>query len=251
MEGKYIYGIIETPQDHRFGAVGIQEEEVYTLGTERLAMVVSHYSESEKNYVPSSRENMLAHQLTLEKVMEEYTLLPVKFGTVAANESKIQDLLQRREKEFLQAIREIEGKVELGLKALWKDLPSIFAEIVEENDDIKRLKQKAERRQDQSLFIEIGKMVQEALANKKQSSAESILEVLNPTAVSTKLNANLTDAMYLNASFLVSKGREKEFDNLVEEIGEQYEQKVKFKYVGPLAPYNFVTLNIPPEEWEI
>ncbi len=251
MEGKYIYGIIATTQDYRFGAIGLQEEEVYTIGTDSLAMLVSRYSESAKEYVPSSREFMLAHQKTIEKVMEEHTVLPVKFGTVAANESRIMELLLRRTKEFTQAISEIEGTIELGLKALWVDLPAVFADIAQNDPGVRRLKEKAERRQDQSLLIEVGKLVQEALAKRKEEAAETILSCLKPSALAVKQNANLTDAMFLNASFLVNKGREKEFDNVVEELAEQHASTVKFKYVGPLAPYNFINLNIPPEEWEL
>ena len=56
--------------------------------------------------------------------------------------------------------------------------------------------------------------------------------------------------MFINASFLVSKGREKEFDNIMEELSETYNNRMKFLYVGPLPPYNFVNITIYQEEWE-
>ena len=54
----------------------------------------------------------------------------------------------------------------------------------------------------------------------------------------------------MNASFLVGKGREKEFDNVMEEISEAYKERMRFLYAGPLPPYNFVNVTIYQEEWE-
>jgi hypothetical protein len=56
--------------------------------------------------------------------------------------------------------------------------------------------------------------------------------------------------MFINTSFLVGKGREKEFDNLMEEVGETYINRARFTYTGPLPPYNFVNITIYQEEWE-
>ena len=56
--------------------------------------------------------------------------------------------------------------------------------------------------------------------------------------------------MFVNASFLVDKGREKEFDNIMGDLSEEYKRKVKFMYTGPLPVFNFVNIVIYPEEWE-
>ena len=56
--------------------------------------------------------------------------------------------------------------------------------------------------------------------------------------------------MFVNAAFLVDKGREKEFDNIMDELGDKYKDRTKFLYVGPLPPFNFVNIVIYPEEWE-
>jgi hypothetical protein len=54
----------------------------------------------------------------------------------------------------------------------------------------------------------------------------------------------------MNAAFLADKGKEKEFDNIMEELSDKYENKVKFMYAGPLPVFNFVNIVIYPEEWE-
>ena len=65
-----------------------------------------------------------------------------------------------------------------------------------------------------------------------------------------RVNATVGDEMFLNAAFLVGKGRDKEVDNIVEDISDAYKDRASFTYVGPLPPYNFVNLVIYPEAWE-
>ena len=65
-----------------------------------------------------------------------------------------------------------------------------------------------------------------------------------------KLNKTIGVEMFMNASFLVDKGREKEFDNVMDDLGEKYKGRIRFMYAGPLPVFNFVNIVIYPEEWE-
>jgi hypothetical protein len=48
--------------------------------------------------------------------------------------------------------------------------------------------------------------------------------------------------MALNASFLVDRSAQKEFDAEVDRIAEEQGGRLRFKYTGPLAPHSFVEL---------
>jgi len=65
-----------------------------------------------------------------------------------------------------------------------------------------------------------------------------------------KLNKVSGDEMFINASFLVGKGREKEFDNVMDDLSDEYIDRIKFFYAGPLPIFNFANIKIYPEEWE-
>jgi len=56
--------------------------------------------------------------------------------------------------------------------------------------------------------------------------------------------------MFINAAFLVNNGREKEFDNIMDDLSDRYQDRMKFMYAGPLPVFNFVNIVIYPEEWE-
>ncbi|MEM1136432.1 MAG: GvpL/GvpF family gas vesicle protein [Bacteroidota bacterium] len=249
-QGIYIYGIIQTSQDRIFHIEGLQNEQVSTIGFDGLAAVTSTYEFTDREYVKSSRTNMLTHQKVLELVMEEFSVLPFSFGTIANTITDVNNLITNRYTVFQKNFNYIEGRVELGVKGLWKEPDKIFASIAANNEEIKSLKAHIQKTGDQSAMIEVGKKVAQLLQAKKESMAEEIYNLLRRSAVDFKLNQTVTDAMFLNASFLVEKSREIEFDNLMEEIGEKYAMEVDFKYVGPLPAYNFIDLSIELEEWE-
>lgn len=252
-EGKYIYCIIDTKQERNFGSIGIggRGDDVLTIGYNNLSMVVSNHPIAK---LVVSRENMLAHQKILEKVMGEFdSVLPARFGTIASNADEIRNLLDRRYTEFKNALKDMDHKVELGVKGLWIDMSAIFKEITEENKEIKRLKEKIQNDSNKKNIqakMEVGKMVERALTKKKEKEAEEIVDALRKMAFDHKLNKTIGDEMFMNAAFLVDKGREKEFDNIMDDLGKEYKHRVKFMYVGPLPPYNFVNITIYPEEWE-
>lgn len=251
-EGKYIYCIIETRQERNLGPVGIGErgDEVLTVGYDDLSMVVSNFPLTK---ITASKENLLTHQKVIEEVMKEFdSVLPVRFGTIAFSADEIRNLLDRRYREFKTVIRDMNHKIELGVKGLWKNMEIIFSEIVDGNEAIKNLKKAltVEDSYDLQARMDLGRMVKKALDKKKEEQAEKIIDRLRRTSCEHRLSNTLGDAMFINAAFLVDKGREKEFDNIMDDLSEECTDRIKFIYAGPLPVFNFVNIVIYPQEWE-
>lgn len=247
-EGQYLYGIVGTSEERNFGPIGIGSRDVETIACRDLSAVVS--TAPMGRYV-LSKDNLLTHERVLERVMREQTVLPVRFCTVAANAEEIRQLLDRRSRELRHLLRDMDGKVELGLKAFWGHMDRIFQEIVDENEGIKRLKAEiAERpvRQTHAQRIAVGEMVQAALVAKKEREGEDLLSGLKRLSVEYRLNRTIGDKMLLNAAFLVDRNREKEFDDLVQRLDLRCRARIKFAYVGPVPPYNFVHLALHAEQ---
>jgi len=252
-EGKYIYCIVGTKQERNFGPIGIggRGDDVLTIGYNDLSMVVSSHPITK---FVVNRDNMLVHERVIEEVMKEFDgVLPVRFGTIASNADEIRNLLDRRYREFKSELLDADHKVELGVKGLWKNMDVIFKEIVDENKVIKRTKediQNDKNKKNIQAKMEVGKMVEKALEKKKEKEAERIVDVLRRTAFDYKLNKTIGDEMFMNAAFLVDKGREKEFDNIMDDLSRKYMDRTKFMYVGPMPVFNFANIVIYPEEWE-
>jgi len=249
-EGKYIYCIIAEGEQKTFGNLGIGErgDELYTVCFNDIAAVVSN-SPIKKYRV--SRENLIPHERVMEEVMRNYTVLPVRFGTIAEDEEKVKRILEREHDRFVDLLKRFEGKKELGLKATFKE-EVIYKDILENYKDIRVLKEKIATLPCEKTYfqrMEIGRMVEAALQKEKEIYREDILGTLSPLALEVKTNNTYGDRMILNAAFLIEQRREAEFDQKVRELGDKYNNKMKFMYVGTVPPFNFVNLVIETERY--
>jgi len=246
-EGKYLYCVINESGDRNFGPTGIgnRGDEVHTLCFRDLACVIS--STPMTKYV-ISRENLIAHEKVIEEAMKDYSaVLPVRFCTIATSTEEVRNLLMKRYQELNNLLRAMDNKVELGLKVFWQDMENIFKEIGSTHKEIKSFKENLIKKSTSISLdkkVDLGKKVKEALEKKREDEAEEILDVLSPKCVSLRSNKIVGDNMILNCAFLVDKAHEREFDDIIEDLTQKYKDRLKFKYVGPVAPFNFAELVI-------
>ncbi len=243
-EGRYIYCIIGIGESKTFGHLGIggRNDLLYTVCFDNLAAVVS---DSPLMKYSISRENTIAHEKAIEEVMKEYTVLPARFGTIAEDEEKVKQILEKESGNFKTLLAKMEGKKELGLKAIFKE--GIYADILVKYEEIRVLKEElVNLPPERTIYqrVEIGRMVQEALEKEKERYKSQILDVLSPLVEELKINNNYGERMFLSAAFLINKDKEELFDQKVQEFDAKYGEKVNFKYVGTVPPFNFVNLVI-------
>ncbi len=210
-EGQYIYAIIETDREVNFGPMGMGKEkgDVYTTVHNGLGAVIS---DSPVIQYPVTRANTMTHQSVMETVMKEYPMLPVRFGTVSEGLDPIRKkLLKERQNELSETLTYMRGKIELGLKAIWRDMPPVFHEIVTQNKEIGRLRDRLLKRRGgvQRDQVRLGEMVKKALENWKEQQEKAILQPLDGLWVEQKRNSCFGDQMIANAAFLVKKEKER------------------------------------------
>ena len=205
----------------------------------------------------STRANMMAHETVIERVMKEFTVLPVRFSTVTRKDSgsPVDDiqhkLLGKRYKEFLKLHDEMDDKVELGLKALWRDEKAIYQEIVAEHGELRKIRDSVEGKSPEATHFDrmhLGEMVKKALDRKREKEAKKLVARLRPVTDRLLENRNMMDRMVLNAAFLVSKNRERECDEIVKGLDEELGERMTFKYVGPTPPFSFCEIIVNWEE---
>ncbi|MDI6807477.1 MAG: GvpL/GvpF family gas vesicle protein [Candidatus Eisenbacteria bacterium] len=246
--GLWVYCVI-----HNRGILNLETQgihgtsPVHTVAHGDFAMVVS--AEPMKKY-RLARDFLIAHQLVNEKVMQTQPVLPVKFCTMAKNaEQIVEQVLKQKEKteEFRKTFAEIDGKNEYGLRARWKNMDQVFADLTQENEKVKTAKERALRLSNSErhvALIDIGHVVKEALEEKNARTAELLIRELAPHAVQYKRQNVLGDMNILNTAFLVDAERQVRFDLAVNTLVERYESLMQFKYVGPAPPFNFVEIVI-------
>ncbi len=240
--GRYIYGIIPRPPLLSFNLTGIDEKPVTVVPFENLAAVVS---ESPVRRYEVSRDYVLKHEWVIEQLMQYYTVLPVRFGTVAANEDDIRVKLLRRHFGSLHGmLKRLDNKVELGVKAWW-NRERVFAVLLDDEPELRLFRDTlATRPAAESLYerVQLGQMVEQALTTRRSNDAQRILDLLRPLAQQVHESPIGDDMMVVNAAFLVDKRRESVFDARVRALDEESGDLMNFRYVGPLPPFNFVSL---------
>ncbi|MEI6141338.1 MAG: GvpL/GvpF family gas vesicle protein [Mariniphaga sp.] len=246
-EGIYLYCIIRNSRAIDFGPMGIgnRADMVYTINFKDISMVVS---KSGSMRYEARRVNLTAHQLVLEEVMKQFSILPIRFSTISGSydESKILTILEKEYDKFSDLLDKMNGKKELGLKVMAIEEP-IFKYILEKYDDIRLLKEKlAKLDPDKAHYqlMKIGEMVEKALVKENSSFSDNIISMLTPLSEEVKINDKFGERMILNAAFLIKDENESEFDKAILAFDSQYGNLLSFKYVGSLPPYNFVNLVI-------
>ena len=253
--GKYVYCIIATSYECNFGPIGIggAGDLVSTIAFEGLSMVVSDHP---LDHFVLNPENILAHQKVIEAVMKEFnSVIPVRFGTVAATPDEIRNLLNRRYSELSEILERFENKVEYNVKGSWRKIADIYKEIDKENQELKVLKNEIDNTEDEEkknmLITKAGNIIQDALQKKEAFEEEEIVSAFRKTVVAQKRNKTHSEREFMNTAFLLNKGREIEFDNIMTALGEKFKDRYDFIYTGPLPIFNFVDLRILPEKWEL
>jgi hypothetical protein len=254
-DGKYIYCIIASNYDVNLGYIGVggRGDLVSTIGFDGLCMVVSDHPLSRFVVNP---ENMLAHQKVIEVVMKEFrSILPVRFGTIAATPDEIRNLLNRRYSEFMELLKQFENKVEFNVRGTWKNMEVIFNEIDKAHPELQQIRAEIEKITDPEKknikITEAGNLVTIALIEKKMEETEKIIDAFRKSVFEYKHNKTNGDAIFMNTAFLVNSGREVEFDNIMANLGARFDDRSNFVYTSPLPIFNFIDLKIFPEKWEL
>ena len=240
---KYVYGVVpaaaEPPARSGIGGAAVQ-----TLVSGDAAALVSDVPEGE---LVAGREELTVHAQVLEDALESGVVLPMRFGAVMSDADAVKEqLLDRHHDTLLAQLAELEGKVELHLRAVFEET-ALMTEVVRENPDIAALREALHGQDEDATYydrIRLGEMVAAAVEGKRESEGQEILDVLSPLALAVETGELSHERMALNASFLVERERIAAFDEAVDELGRARAGRVRMKYTGPLPAHSFVELAV-------
>ncbi|MDP2279984.1 MAG: GvpL/GvpF family gas vesicle protein, partial [Nitrospirota bacterium] len=189
---------------------------------------------------------LLKHQQVIEKVIDSYTLIPMRLGTYAFNIEEVKEILCKGYMKFKDIFRKIDNKIEIDVVATWNDLNSVIKEIGEAQE-IKELKEKMMSKtegisvEDQ---IKVGSLIKNILNAKREKISSEVKSVLEGVSIDLKMHDLLDDRMIFNAAFFIDKVRKNEFEKELDALNESYGGKIDFRCVGPLPPYSFYTAEV-------
>ena len=242
-EREYLYCFLRESEPQTFSCkgMGARGDAVTTIHYRDLAAVISSSAVGEYE---SNRRNMLTHTRVQEEVMQGYSILPVRFNTVAPDRETIYRLLQQRYAELQGLLDGLMGKFEMGLKALWYE-GVVFDELLAEHANIRKLRDSLQGRSvDETYYerIRLGEMIEKALQQKREAEEMRILEAVRPYVRDLHISPLISDRMIVNVSLLVDREREPALNAVIQTLDAEMGKRILFRYVGPVPPYNFVNV---------
>jgi Gas vesicle synthesis protein GvpL/GvpF len=245
--GLYVYGIVPADVEIEPDASGVGNPpgEISTVAHGEIAALVSSIATDE---VLGRPEDLEAHAALLDGAAAEVPVLPMTFGGVLSGPEQVtEELLIPHHDEFAGALRELEGKAEFIVHGRYRS-EAVFAEILQENPKLEQLRQQVRSKSEdagRNDRIALGEAVNNALAGKRETDTAAVANALGeldlPVAVREPTHEE--DAVHL--ACLVEIARQEEFESAVERIADEWEGRVQFRLLGPLAPYDFVVSKVP------
>lgn len=261
--GLYLYAFIPTNLDIIFDTQAAADDDtVYTIVDDGLAAVVSASALPDYRGLSRSQavQYLVAHQRVIETVMQTFPLLPVKFGTVLADEAQVRCLLKQGRERFCEALNKLTGQVQMEVVVLW-NVADVFKEITTEEPIMRIRTQIANRPPEETLDerVELGKIVQQSLFHHRSALSEFIIPPLREVALDVTSNPLMDDSMVTNVALLVDAPGRQALEERIMQMdaafasGRQHapgNSPLTFRFVGPLPPYNFATVEAvaPPIE---
>jgi Gas vesicle synthesis protein GvpL/GvpF len=240
MTATYVYGLVSADTELPPNLSGLGPSgRVSTIVYERIAAIVSD--------VPTdrplgTRDDLLAHESVVDTVAERSAVLPMRFPAVVEEAGVVQELLAPHQERFVEALARLDGLVQFTLKGRYeKDV--VLREIAEGDEEIMALRERVrDLPEDASYYdrIRLGELVVAGMEQRRENDGRQVLDRLAPMATDISTRQLGEPDEVVNAAFLVSRDHAKQFDDAVEEVGRALAGRVRFRLLGPLAPYDFV-----------
>lgn len=233
MSEVHVYGVVPAS-----ATLDRELEGVRLVVYRELAALVSDLDSTELRAVSVLR----SHWRVLEQANSSTTVLPVRFGTVMADDGAVVDQFLEPEHDRLAAqLEAMAGKVQLTVKGFYEE-DALMASVVAESPVIARLRDHVQALPEAAAYykrIELGQRVAAEVERARERDAQRIFERLRPFALAAQLEPPSTIDAAVNAAFLVEERRVEEFSQAVAELRRELAGQIRLRFVGPLPPYSF------------
>lgn len=235
----YTYAIIHTPtEDAPLPGIGLglngRPIELIPVEETGLSLSVSEWPYA---YAPPAATNIsciLEHENIIERLMLITPVLPVRYGTLIADNEQFKSYLYQHRDAFLANLVHVTGRIEMGVRVFW----------IPPNLDVETETVATPGRQ--YLMARAQALSQnEKLYNAAQILADQICERLRKVAFDIRCQRLLTKRMLLSAACLVQKEDIELFRQETLSLCNVYTD-LRFTISGPWPAYHFVTTEEKP-----
>jgi hypothetical protein len=232
-----VHGIIEADASNASASGGVvtEDDDLVVVVHGAVAAVVRETPDHE---VLPSRQNLLAHTRVLEVLASGTTVLPMRFGMVAADEAELLDgFLAPQGEALLAVLQRLRGHAELRLRGRY-DEESVLREVVAADPGLARLR----GRRSTDAKMQLGERVVAGIEARREQDLQRVIGWLGPH-VAGVVAGNVAEPLdAFSLSLLVSQAGMDEFDRALDELGRAVAPALALELVGPIPPFTFTTV---------
>ncbi|GAA3378666.1 GvpL/GvpF family gas vesicle protein [Streptomyces sannanensis] len=234
----YIYSITSKQHPLRIAdlcGVGEPPAGLRTVTGGPLCAVISDAPED----LRPKRRDITAHQEVQQHLMADGTVLPLRFGFLAADDEAVRLTLEERAEEYTDRLRALEGCAEYHLKAS-QDEEALLRQILQESSVARQLNDEMRSgTASPDVPVRLGELVAQEVQARQEALASGVVEALRPFARELE-SSQPTGSDFLSVSFLVTDDQEELFLTTELSVANQLGDDFEFRLNGPLPPYSFV-----------
>lgn len=176
----------------------------------------------------------------VDRLFRSGTVLPVRLGTVLADEADLRERLGSAGGECARWLETLAGKVEVEVTATYED-ESLLPGAEPGKVDGGGLPATSVEGAEPSLLLQLGEAVSAELDRRRAEDARGFLDRIQEVAVAAAERPPEPE-MALRASVLMERGRLAELDRVIDGLQRDTQGRVTWEVWGPLPPYAFAGL---------
>jgi hypothetical protein len=258
-KGIYIYGIVPSFYSTDMFR-SLENTGVYPITFQNISAIVSESSSGQLDSL--DRESLgrllVHHQQTIEALQsKEFAMfIPMRLGTIVKTKDDVVKILQNGHELIVETLKKIEYMTEIDLVVTWADFSKTLKDISEHQDilETKRQLMESDLPPTQSDQLRIGMMIKEKIVKRNQDVESTIISAFSTVSQGIKMHEVMNDQMITNSAILIKRSDNTQFENIIDQLDEEFEGLLNFKLIGPLPCYSFYTIEIKelnPENVEL
>jgi hypothetical protein len=240
--GWYVYGIF--PGDiEATGALGVGDppSEVTVVRSGDLAALVSKV---QLNGSLGSPEDLQTHKEILDASVSEAPVLPVKFGAVLSDEDAVKsDLLEANHDEFMAALDELDDLIQYVVKGRYEE-DATLVEVLSEDRGAAELGDQIRATADpdatRDARIQLGEIINNAVTAKREADTRLLGERMEGHCEASVVREPSHELDAINVAFLIRESQKDGLQRAVDDLADNWRDRVDLRILGPMAAYDFV-----------
>jgi hypothetical protein len=178
-----------------------------------LAAVVSEHDGSR-----ADRDDLWSYEQVMERLMLERTILPMRFGTVLADEHEVRSMMRERAEQLRAGLERVRGAIELSLRAGWREPPAPVT----------------------AAGPGTAYMLDRVTLDRRARALADCLDPLDALARDMRRRLAPHADLPVRGAYLVDRPRVADFTDCVKDLDERHAD-IELVCTGPWPPYSFAS----------